>query len=218
MVTFYFPLNQTIKGSICVKWTITCTHPFSSAETREMLSTNMHMCTYCYSCNNGLPVSLACHGDYVHEEKTDSGKDRGRACMCVCICACASDSPEAKALLMNSKWLWEVNKQTLAAATTTHQTPVTRTSGWLHIHPYTQTHQPTYPWTYMMTFGAYSRELKSYRQGREIKLREAKRRSGIEEVDEQKERGQREGVCVWKMQIEKNKREVDRAHSQGETS
>ena len=69
----------------------------------------------------------------MQDEKSDDGKDRGRArtCVCVCVCVsvcacvclCASDPPEAKALLMNSKWLWEVNKQTLAAATTSHQTP-----------------------------------------------------------------------------------------------
>lgn len=61
------------------------------------------------------------------------------------ICACVSDPPQAKALLMISKWLWEVNKQTEAAATTSHQTAVTRTSGWLqtrkHIIPRTLEHK-----------------------------------------------------------------------------
>ena len=39
----------------------------------------------------------------------------------MCVCS-VSDSREAKALLMNTKWLWEVNKQTpaAAAATTSH--------------------------------------------------------------------------------------------------
>ncbi len=63
-------------------------------------------------------------------------------CVHACVCVCASDPPEAKALLMNSKWLWEVNKQTVAAATTSHQILVTRTSGWLRTHTDLSTHIP----------------------------------------------------------------------------
>ena len=40
----------------------------------------------------------------------------------VCVSMCLIYSLEAKTLLMDSKWLWEVNKQTVSAATTTDQT------------------------------------------------------------------------------------------------
>lgn len=46
---------------------------------------------------------------------------------------CLSDSPEGKKLLMDSKWLQEVNKQSFPAATASHQTLVTATAHYENI-------------------------------------------------------------------------------------
>lgn len=111
------------------------------------------------ACNSGIPVRLSClSGDAL--EKTKQTKTRGRARTCVHVCLCVSDPPEAKASLMNSKWLWEVNKQTNTSSSY-YITPNWWLGHWdAWVRPCTQTHQPTYPWKMHDDMWVYSPELK----------------------------------------------------------